>query len=105
MLIGSDTRRLQLHLDLVIDEGRRYGLELNMAKTFVMRVHNTGSIRKPSGEPLKCVNEAAYLGGLLSSDGSARPELTKRIGEATGIFKSLRCCWAHANICRSYCTT
>ena len=101
MLIGSDPRRLQLHLDLLIDEGRRYGLELNMSKTLLMRVRNSGIVRQPSGEPLKCVDEAVYLGGLLSSSGSARSELTRRIGEATGIFNSLRRCWAHANITRA----
>ena len=100
MLIGSDPKRLQLHFDLLIDEGRRYGLELNMSKTVAMRIHNTGRVFQPSGEPIEFVDEAVYLGGLLSSKGSARAELTRRIGEATGVFNTLSRCWAHANISR-----
>ena len=96
---SAATPRLQLHLDLLIDEGRRYGIELNMSRTLVMRVCNSGIVRQPFGEPLKCVDEAVYPGGLLSSSGSARPELIRPIGEATGIFNFLRRCWAHGNIC------
>ena len=40
-----------------------------------------------------------YLGGLITDDMSARPELTCRLGEANRAFKALVVLWSHANIC------
>ena len=39
LLVSSSPRRLQLHMDLVIDEGQRYGLEVNFSKTVAMNVN------------------------------------------------------------------
>ena len=100
ILIGSDVHRVQQHLRIVIDEGRRYGLELNASKTVMLQVNHSGSIYHESGEAVKVVNEAVYLGGLLTSTADARPEITRRIGEATSIFRKLQQCWNHANITR-----
>ena len=41
-----------------------------------------------------------YLGGLLTADGHADSELSRRIGAAAGEFRALRTFWSHANICR-----
>ena len=49
---------------------------------------------------MKTVEEAVYLGGLLTTTSSAKPEVTRRLGEARGGFKALAQCWAHANITR-----
>ena len=65
-----------------------------------MRVHNTGTVISPTGAPLKIVDQAVYLGGLLNVKCSAKPEVTRRIGEAKSVFKALSNCWSHANICR-----
>ena len=101
MLLSSDSGKLQTLLNTVIDEGARYGLDLNLDKTVCMRVHNTGALRSPTGAPLKIVEQAVYLGGLLNVKCSAKPEVTRRIGEAKSLFKSLSQCWSHANICRA----
>ena len=87
ILIGSDVRRVQLHLRILIDEGRRYGLELNASKTVMFQVNHTGSIYHESREVVEVVDEAEYLGGLLTYNAVVRPEITKRIGEARSIFK------------------
>ena len=100
MLASSCPVKLQTLLDAVIDEGARYGLELNWGKTVAVRTNNNGVVRTPSGEPLKIVDQTVYLGGLLSVDVAARPELARRIGEAKVVFKSLHRCWSHANITR-----
>eukprot|EP00959_Pyramimonas_sp_CCMP1952_P192342 4021919-Pyramimonas_sp.AAC.1 len=100
MLISSDSGKLQTFLDIVIDEGRRYGLDLNWDKTVCMRLHNSGIISSPTGAPLKTVEQAVYLGGLLNVHCVAQPEVTRRVGEAKATFKSLALCWSHANICR-----
>lgn len=97
-LISSSAAKLQRQLECVVDEGKRYGLELNWTKTLAMRIRHDGMVTQPSGEPVKCVEEAVYLGGLLSATADAKPEVTRRLGEARGSFKALAQCWAHANI-------
>ena len=47
------------------------------------------------------MDQAVYLDGLLSTSVSARPEVTRRVGEAKGCFKALQKCWSHANISRA----
>ena len=66
LLLGNDVRRLQAHYFAIIEEGRKYGLELNVAKTVMMKVNHTGGIFHPSGGEVKVVEEAVYLGGLLT---------------------------------------
>ena len=100
VLLSSCPSRLQAHLDILVDEGSKYGLELNWDKTMVIRIHSTGELYRPDGIALKAVQQITYLGGLISSDMSARLELTRRLGEAGRVFKSLSACWSHSNICR-----
>jgi hypothetical protein len=66
-----------------------------------MKMGNFGQLVRPAGEPVKYVEQAVYLGGLLSTASSAKPEVTRRLGEATGTFKALARCWSHANIARA----
>ena len=63
ILIGSDAHRVQAHYLILIDEGRKYGLELNANKTVMMSVNHTGNIYLRSGEPVKIVEDDIYLGG------------------------------------------
>ena len=83
-----------------MDEGSRYGLELNWNKTVAINILNDGALTQPDGEPVKIVSQAVYLGGMLSSSTSAAPEVSRRLGEVRGSFKSLNRCWSHANISR-----
>ena len=64
-LLSSCSVRLQLHLNILVEEGKKYGLELNWDKTMVIGIHSTGKL---------------YLGGIIANDMSARPELTRRLG-------------------------
>jgi hypothetical protein len=98
LLVSSCSRKLQCKLGLVVTEGRKYGLELNWKKTILMQIGSTGEIKDPSGIPVKAVEQAVYLGGLLSSKATAKPEVTRRLGEARGVFKALEQVWSHANI-------
>ena len=64
----------------------------------MMKVNNSGTVMQPSGEEMKKVQHAVYLGGLLNKRAEAKPEITKQMGQATGVFDSLKRCWGHANI-------
>ena len=55
-LVSSSATKLQDHLNIIVDEGKRYGLELNWGKTFMMKIKNQGQILQPNGQPLKIVN-------------------------------------------------
>ena len=98
VLLSASPVRLQLVLDLIIQEGEKYGLQLNWKKTVMMRIRNDGQVFSPDGHALESVEQAVYLGGLLSTTANSKPEVTRRIGEAKRIFKLLGKCWSHANI-------
>ena len=100
IILGSDVRRVQAHFLILVDARRRYGLELNASKTVMMQIYHTASIYHTDGGKVKVVEEAVYLGGHIISTANARPELTRRIGEARWVFKKLQQCWSHANIAR-----
>ena len=55
----------------------------------MLQVNHNGSIYHESGEVVKVVEEAMYLGGLLISTADVRRELTRRLGEAAFTFKQL----------------
>ncbi|CAE8620602.1 unnamed protein product [Polarella glacialis] len=100
LLISASEQRLQRHLELIVAEGKAYGMELNWDKTVVMQIRHHGEIKNQDGVILKCVSQAIYLGGLLTSDGSAISELARRLGEAGRCFEQLQSVWKHANISR-----
>eukprot|EP00959_Pyramimonas_sp_CCMP1952_P457049 9474222-Pyramimonas_sp.AAC.1 len=101
MLVAREPDELQAHLDAVVAVGAKYGLELNAGKTVLLKIRAEGTIYGPDGEEIKCKDHAVYLGGLISTDGKPRAELTRRLGEAKGIFHNLSRVWSHANLSRT----
>ena len=96
ILYADDTLLLSRHaenlnglLAAIVVEGEKYGLELNWEKTVQINISTDSRISRPTGEPIKSVREAVYLGGLITCDGKATTEVTRRLGEATN-FSS--CC-------------
>ena len=98
LLVSNHIGNLKALLACIVAEGRRYGLELNWDKTLHMKVRSTEDIITPDGRIIKSVREAVYLGGLVTCDGRASAEVTRRLGEATGIFRALEQVWKHASI-------
>ena len=52
------------HLDLVVDVGKHYGLELNSGKTILLKIRSSGVVHGPDGKAITCKESAVYLGGL-----------------------------------------
>ena len=98
LLLSHHTDNLQHMLLEMITEGAKYGLELNWDKTLQMQISTNKRIAQPNGDAIKCVREAIYLGGLITCDGKVGTELTRRLGEATKVFKQLGKLWNHASI-------
>ena len=101
MLVSGSAVKIQLLLDFTIKVGKQYGLDLNWSKTVVMRINNDGLVLDPSLQPIKHVRQAVYLGGLLHINADSKPEVTRRLGEARGVFRALTKCWNHAGISKS----
>ena len=98
ILLSSVASKLQMHLDILVEEGAKYGLELNWDKTVLLNINTEAELARPSGDKVTRVDRAVYLGSVLTASASAVPELSRRLGEASGCFKSLESCWKHANI-------
>ena len=98
LLVSRHQTNLQAMLNAIVEEGQRYGLELNWSKTFQLQVSTCKKITKPDGGDIKTVRDAVYLGGLVSCDGRASTELSRRLGEARVTFKQLDKVWSRAAI-------
>ena len=98
LLVSRHVSNLQAILGAIVDEGRRYGLELNMDKTLQIQVSTAHAVCGPNGELIKSVRQAIYLGGCISCDGRAGAEITRRIGEGHKMFESLRMLWEHGAV-------
>ena len=82
MLVAATAATLHVRLNLVADAEPAYGFELNTDKVVSARVRSNAAIVGPNGEPIKVKDHAIYLGGLISSDGRSKTEITCRLGEA-----------------------
>ena len=98
LLASQHPENLQRLLNAIVEEGKKYGLELNWDKTVQIQVSTGISISRPDGGAIKTVREAVYLGGLITCDGRVASELSRRIGEATGVFIKLRKMWSHSSV-------
>ena len=67
-----------------------------------MRANNNGDMKTNERKAVGTVQQTVYLGGLLSTEAAAKPEVTRRLGEARGNCRALAQCWAHANIRRAH---
>ena len=54
------------------------------------------TVRLPTGEEMKQVSSATYLGGQLRKDGAARPEVESRLSKAAVTFRKLTPLWRDA---------
>ena len=100
LLVATDVKKLQRHLDLIEQAGRSYGLELNLAKTVLLKIRHDGELIGSSGSPVRASDTAVYLGGLISVDGRPVSEVSRRLGEAGRLFETLSAVWKHANLTR-----
>ena len=80
--------------------GKNYGLQLNWDKIVLLRIRGQDPILDDSEKDMPIKDEAIYLGGLISADGSCSKEINRRIGEAKVAFQNMIMLWNHANLTR-----
>ena len=88
-------------LDAIVEEGAKYGLELNWDKTLQMQISTADSVSGPAGQVIKTVRNAVYLGGMLACDGHCSRELCRRLGEGSRTLDALSQVWSHSGISRA----
>ena len=98
LLLSSSPENLQALLGAVVEEGAKYGLELNWGKTYQMGISVVPCATRPDGEQIEKKRSVVYLGGLITCDGKATTEVIRRTGEGRAIFRQLQRLWSHANI-------
>eukprot|EP00959_Pyramimonas_sp_CCMP1952_P271525 5676261-Pyramimonas_sp.AAC.1 len=57
MLIAREPEALQAHLDLVIDVGKNYGLELSAGKTILLKIRSNWVVHGPDGKDIACMGK------------------------------------------------
>ena len=81
-----------LTVDVLNDEARPLGLEVNWQKTKIQSTINPATIPSSvyiSGNPVEVVDSFVYLGSEIHSSGSSEPEVLCRIGLAKNCFNLL----------------
>eukprot|EP00959_Pyramimonas_sp_CCMP1952_P097241 2032654-Pyramimonas_sp.AAC.1 len=63
-----------------------------------MQVPTDKNIMRPDGGDIKTVQDAVYLGGLVSCDGRVATELSSRLGTASRTFKQLDTLWTTSSL-------
>ena len=98
LLMSSSPSNLQVLLGVVVNEGAKYGLELNWTKIFQMSICSPCFITRPDGGALERKRDVIYLGGLTSCDGRCERERSRRIGEGRATFKALTKLLGHSSL-------
>ena len=83
-------------LRAVATAGERFGMELHNGKLQLICIRCHESVAKTNGERLQPQQQMQYLGTTLAEDGRVSSELSHRIGQAKGEFRSLCKVWNHA---------
>ncbi|MES9976933.1 MAG: reverse transcriptase domain-containing protein [Candidatus Thiodiazotropha sp.] len=99
-LMGFDPTTVQLALDRLAVEARRYGLCFapNKCKILLQDWQGIPPVFSLSGEPVEVVDKFVYLGSVISAGGSVEIEVTTRIAKARLAFTNLNHLWRRRDI-------
>ena len=89
VLLSSNPNKLQMHLDILVEEGAKYGLELNWDKTVVINIHSEADLMQPSGNKIKKVDRVVYLGSILVSSGFCSTRIIQTTWRSERQFQDL----------------
>jgi hypothetical protein len=84
LLLAKEETVLQTIIDKLIEVGRGYGMEINVAKTETMRIlrHPTPLQIKIDKKPVENVKEFNYLGSMIRNDARCTREIKAKIAMA-----------------------
>ena len=74
-------------------ESEYYGLRLNRGKCELIEMNGTEQICFKNGEDMSKVQQAKYLGGILTKKADAKTEIQARITATNPVIRSLDVLW------------
>ena len=93
-LISQGHTDIKERLPKLDEEARKTGLKINVKKTKGLRLNHTSvatfTIRQDTIEE---VQDFAYLGSTVSTEGGTEQDIRIRMGKAAGVFNTLRPIW------------
>ena len=98
LLMGARACDIQLYMDTIATEGKKYGLMLNYDKLELLRIHTEEDIYDPDGAKIACKASIKYLGAQISASGHIYAELWARIGMAKQKLLALERIFKYSNI-------
>ena len=101
LLIGVSSLHVSEFLAAVKTSAERFGMELHQDKFQLIQIGATGPLLGTDGSQIHCKESMVYLGSLLTCDGRACTELSRRIGIARGEFRALQRVWKHSRLSRT----
>ena len=101
LIMGSQAKHVEELARAVEASGAQYGMTLHWGKTHALSVCTDETLRAPDFSIIEGEESIIYLGALISSDGRADSEISRRIGLASAEFKQLKQVWNHANVPRA----
>lgn len=92
VVLARNQRQLQYMMNRLVETGRKYGMEINIEKSKVMRISKR---EKPlritvDNQELENVEQFKYLGSLLTKDAHCTNEIRTRIAMAKAAFNKKR---------------
>ena len=100
IILGTSAPCVEELASAIERAGKQFGMSLHWGKTQGLSVCTETNLRNSQGDLVTDDGSLTYLGGLLTGDGRADSELSRRIGMATGDFRCLQKFWGHAGIGR-----
>ena len=100
VLLEENEEKLENTLKILINEGSKYGLSINLDKTKAMVFGEKETSKKITveGAQLENVQNFTYLGTIMSQDLNCKHEITCRIAKALSILKSMDKIWKSKSI-------
>ena len=80
--------------------GSSYGMILHWGKTQALSFHANVKLRRPDSSVIEERCSLEYLGALISDDGRAESEISRRIGFAFSDYRALAKLWSHCSVSR-----
>jgi len=87
-LMAHNEDELQIMVDSLVNTGKKYGMEINSAKSKVMMVSKGSKVLKivVDGRPLEQIDSFKYLGSTITSDAGCTKEIRIRIAMGKAAF-------------------
>ena len=89
LLVGRDPAMIQRYMQIMANEGRKYGLRVNNAKLEILQIGCNTPIYDGEGKAIQIKESIKYLGAMLHRIGRIDSEISSKIGVVQQEFRAL----------------